>query len=162
MGCNKRLPYGAASLEHFLNASRVLMPHNRNVFMMTDDPKWLKAEVCLVVSIHTTCSTNTRRMRCTSSSRPSDPTTAATATTHPSTCVPPSPSPGNAKVRRSYLILDPFMHFLSYRHHPNIAIALAVVGHLGSAAFNFIYRNLCFYHDNQFLKCPPRFSIGGP
>eukprot|EP00597_Dinobryon_sp_UTEXLB2267_P010756 CAMPEP_0170101536 /NCGR_PEP_ID=MMETSP0020_2-20130122/2312_1 /TAXON_ID=98059 /ORGANISM="Dinobryon sp., Strain UTEXLB2267" /LENGTH=286 /DNA_ID=CAMNT_0010324641 /DNA_START=650 /DNA_END=1508 /DNA_ORIENTATION=- len=45
MGCGAQLPYGAATLEHFLNASRVLMPHNRNVFMMTDDPKWLKAEV---------------------------------------------------------------------------------------------------------------------
>ena len=45
MGCNKKLPYGAASLEHFLNASRVLLPYNRNVFMMTDDPKWLKAEI---------------------------------------------------------------------------------------------------------------------
>jgi hypothetical protein len=46
MGCGAQLPYGAATLEHFLNASLVLMPHNRNIFMMTDDPKWLKAEVC--------------------------------------------------------------------------------------------------------------------
>ena len=45
MGCGAQLPYGAASLEHFLNASRVLMPQNRNVFMLTDDSKWLKAEI---------------------------------------------------------------------------------------------------------------------
>ena len=45
MGCGAQLPYGAATLEHFLNASRVLMPHNKNVFMLTDDPKWLKAEI---------------------------------------------------------------------------------------------------------------------
>jgi len=45
MGCNKKVPFGAVTLEHFLNASRVLLPHNRNVFMMTDDPKWLRSEL---------------------------------------------------------------------------------------------------------------------
>jgi hypothetical protein len=44
MGCSFKLPFGAASLEHFLNASKVLLPNNRNVFIMTDDPNWVKRE----------------------------------------------------------------------------------------------------------------------
>lgn len=43
--CNKKVPFGAVSLDHYLNASRVLLPENRNVFMMTDDPKWLRGEI---------------------------------------------------------------------------------------------------------------------
>lgn len=45
MGCNKKMPFGAAKLDHYLNASKLLLPKNRNVFMMTDDPKWLEMEI---------------------------------------------------------------------------------------------------------------------
>eukprot|EP00597_Dinobryon_sp_UTEXLB2267_P019130 CAMPEP_0201114624 /NCGR_PEP_ID=MMETSP0812-20130820/78496_1 /ASSEMBLY_ACC=CAM_ASM_000668 /TAXON_ID=98059 /ORGANISM="Dinobryon sp., Strain UTEXLB2267" /LENGTH=361 /DNA_ID=CAMNT_0047378269 /DNA_START=149 /DNA_END=1234 /DNA_ORIENTATION=- len=130
MGCGAQLPYGAATLEHFLNASRVLMPHNRNVFMMTDDPKWLRAEVRKYHSKHK----------------------------HQADAMhiffpPIRPNHRGDSYNAS---IDLWSSITLARQ------CQAVVGHLGSAAFNFIYRNLCFYHDNQFLKCPPRFSIGGP
>eukprot|EP01036_Dinobryon_divergens_P025313 gene25313-33844_t len=44
MGCNKPMPFGAATLDHYLNASRLLLSGNRNVFVMTDDPQWLQSE----------------------------------------------------------------------------------------------------------------------
>lgn len=35
------LPYGAASLEHFVNASLIVTPDVENLFVSTDDPTWL-------------------------------------------------------------------------------------------------------------------------
>ena len=45
MGCNKPMPFGAATLDHYLNASRLILSGNRNVFVMTDDPQWLQSEM---------------------------------------------------------------------------------------------------------------------
>jgi hypothetical protein len=39
-GCNTDLPYGMATLEHYLNASRALRPNVSDVFIMTDDMNW--------------------------------------------------------------------------------------------------------------------------
>lgn len=50
-GCLYRLPYGDASLEHFLNASLSMSPENRNVFIMTDDPPWLDRSVEKVLGL---------------------------------------------------------------------------------------------------------------
>eukprot|EP01040_Poterioochromonas_malhamensis_P010671 gene10671-11624_t len=44
-GCLYRIPYGDLSLEHFLNASLAMFPDNRNIFVMTDDPRWLDRSV---------------------------------------------------------------------------------------------------------------------
>jgi len=41
LGCPLALPYGSATLEHFLNASLILSPNNRNIFISTDDDVWL-------------------------------------------------------------------------------------------------------------------------
>ncbi len=40
-GCNLALPYGAASIEHFLNASLLISPENKNIYIATDDESWL-------------------------------------------------------------------------------------------------------------------------
>ena len=40
-GCNLALPYGAAGIEHFLNASLLVAPFNRNIYIATDDAAWL-------------------------------------------------------------------------------------------------------------------------
>jgi len=40
-GCHLILPYGAATLEHFLNASLIMAPENKNIFIATDDQVWL-------------------------------------------------------------------------------------------------------------------------
>lgn len=45
MGCGMRLPYGDATLEHYLNASHVLSPDINNVFIMTDDAIPLQKEI---------------------------------------------------------------------------------------------------------------------
>jgi hypothetical protein len=44
-GCLHHLPYGDASLEHFLNATLAMFPENKNIFIMTDDPSWLDYHV---------------------------------------------------------------------------------------------------------------------
>ena len=41
-GVNYRISYGTASLEHYVNASLVMYPYNKNNFIMTDDPKRLE------------------------------------------------------------------------------------------------------------------------
>jgi hypothetical protein len=40
-GCLYHIPYGYTTLEYFLNASLVMSPSARNLFIMTDDPEWL-------------------------------------------------------------------------------------------------------------------------
>jgi len=133
MGCNKKLPYGAASLEHFLNASRVLIPHNRNVFMMTDDPKWLRTEIKKYYS--------QRRAQHQHSAD----------TMHIFT-PPIRPNHRGGTYNSS---VD-FWASISMARQ-----CQAVVGHLGSAAFVVIYNNLCYFHDNQFFNCPPLYNIAG-
>ena len=44
MGCCFSLPYGAATLDHFSNASRIVIPGVKNIFMMSDDPQWVRRE----------------------------------------------------------------------------------------------------------------------
>ena len=34
-------PYGAVELEHILNASLIVSPNNRNIYIATDDEPWL-------------------------------------------------------------------------------------------------------------------------
>ena len=36
------LPYGAYTLEHMINASLIVSPNNRNIFLATDDDVWLQ------------------------------------------------------------------------------------------------------------------------
>ena len=45
MGCGMILPYGAASLLHFINASEIVSPQEKNLFIMTDDKEWLEREM---------------------------------------------------------------------------------------------------------------------
>lgn len=40
-GCQFTLPYGAATLEHFINASLIISPHTKTLFFSTDDGAWL-------------------------------------------------------------------------------------------------------------------------
>jgi len=40
-GCQLTLPYGACKLEHFINASLILSPKTRHLFLSTDDEAWL-------------------------------------------------------------------------------------------------------------------------
>ena len=138
MGCNKKVPFGAASLEHFLNASRVLMPENRNVFMMTDDPKWLKSEVRKYYS--------TRRHHKSSSSVRGGQDTFNIFT--------PAIRP-NHRGGTFNSSIDFWASITMARQ------CQAVVGHLGSAAFVVIYNNLCYFHDNRFFQCPPLYDIAG-
>jgi hypothetical protein len=41
LGCGLTLPYGAATIEHFINASLLIQPNIRNMFITTDDEIWL-------------------------------------------------------------------------------------------------------------------------
>lgn len=45
LGCDLDIPFGALTLEHYLNASAIVSRGTRNVFIMTDDGDWLKREV---------------------------------------------------------------------------------------------------------------------
>ena len=36
---------GAVTFDHYMNASKIVLPNNNNVFIMTDDPQWLKNEI---------------------------------------------------------------------------------------------------------------------
>jgi hypothetical protein len=47
MGCQMLIPYGAATLDHYLNASRLILPGVNSVFIMTDDEAALKEEIAL-------------------------------------------------------------------------------------------------------------------
>ena len=136
MGCNKKVPFGAASLEHFLNASRVLMPENRNVFIMTDDPKWLKTEARKYYA--------TRRHHGGSRTSLTDTMNIFTPTIRP-----------NHRGGTFNSSIDFWASITMARQ------CQGVVGHLGSAAFLVIYNNLCYFHDNRFFECPPLYNIAG-
>ena len=43
LGCHG-IPFGAVKLEHFLQAADVVLPGNRNVYIMTDDGPWVEKE----------------------------------------------------------------------------------------------------------------------
>lgn len=45
MGCQMLIPYGAATLDHYLNASRIIVPDAQSVFIMTDDAQALAEEI---------------------------------------------------------------------------------------------------------------------
>lgn len=152
MGCGSQLPYGAASLEHFLNASRVLFPTNRNVFILTDDPKWVRAETrkyYLAHRQHHHFSRDTMKIF----------------------TLPARPNHRGGTYNSS---IDFWASILLARQCQGQVngfiggsftvplLRIGVVGHRGSAAFEFIYKNMCFFHNNQFMKCPPLFSIDGP
>ena len=42
MGCLSRLSFGAVTLEHYINASLIMLPENRNLYILTDDVHWLE------------------------------------------------------------------------------------------------------------------------
>eukprot|EP01041_Mallomonas_annulata_P000141 gene141-226_t len=42
MGCNLGIPFGDVTLRMFLNASNIIKPAVRNVYIMTDDGDWVK------------------------------------------------------------------------------------------------------------------------
>jgi hypothetical protein len=44
-GCTMPVPFGVITLSHIVNASRILHPDNRNLFIMTDDPKLLQEHI---------------------------------------------------------------------------------------------------------------------
>lgn len=45
MGCLSPIPFGSLSLDHYINASLAMMPTNRNLYIMTDDPEWLEPHI---------------------------------------------------------------------------------------------------------------------
>ena len=128
--CGKKVPFGALSLDHFLNASRVLLPENRNVFMMTDDPKWLSREMQKYYASRKQHADDTMHI------------------------FMPSIRP-NHRGGTFNSSVDFWASITMARQ------CQAVVGHMGSAAFVVIYNNLCYYHDNQFFKCPPVYDTAG-
>ena len=117
-------------MDHFLNASRVLLPENRNVFMMTDDPKWLSREMQKYYASRKQHADDTMHI------------------------FMPSIRP-NHRGGTFNSSVDFWASITMARQ------CQAVVGHMGSAAFVVIYNNLCYYHDNQFFKCPPVYDTAG-
>mmetsp|Transcript_22622 Transcript_22622/g.32522 ORF Transcript_22622/g.32522 Transcript_22622/m.32522 type:complete len:524 (+) Transcript_22622:96-1667(+) len=148
MGCNKRLPFGAVTLEHFLNASRVLLPHNRNVFMMTDDPKWLQNELKKYYAHspyrHINTVSNTATTTTTTTSNEDNLMNIFTPTIRP-----------NHRSGTFNSSIDFWASVTMARQ------CRALVGHFGSAAFMVIYHSLCYYHDNTFFQCPPVYNMAG-
>ena len=48
LGCRLKLPYGSATFDHFFNASLILDPSIKNIFVMTDDRVALANDVSLL------------------------------------------------------------------------------------------------------------------
>lgn len=161
MGCFSRLPFGASTLRHYINASRVLLPNNRNIFIMTDDGLWLHSQIHLLTN-HSTHS---------HSHAHTTPTSASDASVHTSSA---SGSRGQAlHVRIDDWDIFAFVAAPSHRDKSATAsvefwasIQLAqqceaFAGHFSSSSTLIVHRAMCFRHaHSNFLKCPPAFDIG--
>ncbi len=131
MGCSMILPYGAASLLHFINASEIISPQEKNLFIMTDDKEWLKQEMEHFNRIkHTDPRLNQFNIF-------TFPAREKHRTQHDSIV--------SAEFWASMAVASQCSSLVGYVH--------------ASAAANIIYKYMCFYHDSKFLACPKLYTF---
>jgi hypothetical protein len=128
-GCASRLPFGKATLVHYINASIALNPKITNYFIMTDDINWLheqkKEHTALLNKLYAE-----RGIRL-------------------------LPFPVRPEHRRMALQgAEDFWASINIARQCS-----AFVGHFGSAATQIIYRSLCYRSNNNFAQCPDIFDI---
>lgn len=131
MGCSMVMPYGAASLMHFINASLIIEPEEKNLFIMTDDKEWLKHEMAHFHHIkHTDARLRNLNIF-------TFPAREKHRTQHDSIV--------SAEFWASMAIATQCSSLVGYVH--------------ASAAANIIYRYMCFYHNFKFLACPKLYTF---
>jgi hypothetical protein len=130
-GCASRLPFGKASIIHFLNSSAALLPAVTNIFIMTDDIDWLHDQKQKHVGVLDQL--------------------------HREKGIRLLPYPVRPKHRRMELVgAEDFWASVTLAQQ-----CKGFVGHFGSAATQIIYRSLCYYSDHSFMRCPDIYDIGG-
>lgn len=133
MGCFSGLPFGAATLEHYINASKVVLPSNRNLFVLTDDEPWLKPEL------------ERYRARVLMGSIPK----------HEAFNIIAYPAGEGHREASSDATVD-FWASIKLAQQ-----CQGFVGHFSSTATLLVFRSMCYRHGNHnFLSCPPAFDIG--
>lgn len=132
-GCNLILPYGAATLEHFLNASLLLAPHNKNIFITTDDQAWLHQ------AIHEYRQQPNNLIH-----------------QKELQLFPFHPRHNHRKDDS----IDAAAEFFSTIELGR-QCSLGFVGYtMSSAVAQFFYQSLCYYNRYTYLSCPPLFEFG--
>ena len=131
-GCQLVLPYGAASLEHYFNASSILFPDVKNIFIATDDQAWLH-QALEEYSGHEDNVVKSRQLR----------------------LLPFHPRHGH----RQSSSLDVNAEFFATIELGRQCEGF--VGYLqASAAADLFFSALCYRHRNHYLKCPNAFDFG--
>lgn len=131
-GCQLVLPYGAASLEHYLNASSIMFPNIKNIFIATDDQAWLHQALEEYASRENNV-VKTRQLR----------------------LLPFHPRHGH----RQSSSLDVNAEFFATIELGRQCEGF--VGYLqASAAADLFFGALCYRHHNHYLKCPNAFDFG--
>jgi hypothetical protein len=130
-GCKLTLPYGAASLEHFINASLVLSPNAKTLFLSTDDEAWVSKAISEYLA------------------QPNNLIDKLKLTLHYFN--PPS----NHRSAPSIDIAAMLFATIELGRQCE-----GFVGHLtGSAVAQFFYESMCYHHNGKYLSCPPLFDL---
>jgi hypothetical protein len=135
-GCFSVHPYGTLKLTDYLEKAEVLLGNSStNVFVMTDDAKWLKQEQALLANtrfkdwkVHALAAKYDKH------SRGFDPNVANEHETE-----------NGVEFLASLTLARQCQSF---------------VGHFGSGFTGTIYHALCFQHDHSTGKCPAAYDIG--
>lgn len=131
-GCTRSLPYGAATLEHFINASLVMSPHTKNLFLSTDDGAWFTEAISKYRSQPNNL-IDKLQLQINHFEPPS---------THRQVH-----SMDNAAILFATMELGQQCEgFVGY---PS-----------GSAIAQLFYESLCYHHNNKYLSCPSMFDLG--
>lgn len=133
LGCQMALPYGGASLEHFLNASLILAPNNRNIYLSTDDEEWLTKAIIEYKSQtgNLISQKNLQIFRF-------------------------HPKHHNHRNIPSKTTASDFFATIELGQQCE-----GFVGYTeASAVAQLFYDSMCYYHRYTYLQCPPSFNLG--
>lgn len=156
LGCQFRIPYGAASLVHFLNASAVIEPTIRTVFIMTDEGESVLEEVKEYFASF--------RPNHSSSSSPSSPSPSSFSDPGESYSIytfPTSIDSQGGRRRSLDVSAEFFASLLIARQCSGLVGYLPFLreGLQGSMATKALFEYMCFQHAGKFYSCPHTYTL---
>lgn len=139
LGCHLKVPYGAATFEHFFNASLILDPDIKNIFVMTDDRVALAKDITQLtgksIDVNASAASHIHFQH-----KGVNVYNYAASLKHRDRTMDSS-----AEFWSAIRIAQQCKGFVAY--------------HESSAAAKMINLNMCSYHDGQYKSCPSLFNF---